>query len=155
VQVYESLEALRDDLAVNMTLTHTPPRGFQIRYEGQDKEAGRFLLESLTRAFVVYQEEQARAAGQASKTEITQPAIREPDPVEDKRLEVAGISFAASMGGALLLWIIARLVLRQSASLVQRETAQVAGALQDPDQWPEPVADQEDSATVYRDITID
>ncbi len=138
VELYKDLPALRDDLAVRLSVVYVPLQSIRLECVGQDKEGIRFLLEALSRAAIVYHEQAARSAGKMSEATITQAALRDPSPIVDRRIEIAGISYGSSLLVALALWLVMKFMLRRTARLVQMETAGLAAGIDDPKLWPEP-----------------
>ena len=87
------------------------------------------MLDALARAYMRHRMFQDRAIDRPTRVKIRQAAVRNPRPVEDRRLLITTVTFSVGLVAIALLTILIRLVLMQSKSIFGSENEKIMSAL--------------------------
>ncbi len=140
VGYFDNAAGLKNYLQASLSLQAIGPNRIEFDLQAGDQAQLTTVLESLGKAVALFHESHAtREAGEdgvAVKVEVIQAAVVDAKPVEDKRLEMAGLYAGSATGVVLVLSLILWVLLRQSSRVLESSSHPMLGALADDSQWP-------------------
>ena len=106
-RMFADSEALKADLKQNLTVSGKPGQ-LKLAYRSEQKQEVIAVAEAIGKGMLAYQLALDRAAGGEDSIRIAEPAMRDSQPVEDRRLIWSGSIFGSTCAVALVLAVLFR-----------------------------------------------